>query len=134
METSVTRPMRRRGMLRCALPLAVLLLIAQPGTAPAAESTAENAGMGAASAICSLLYAPVKLVYATMGTVFGGLAWGLSGGDSDVLNAVLLPAVRGDYVVTPAHLRGDEALEFVGRRPGYGSEPAVVAEEVDESW
>ncbi len=133
METSTTRRMHRCGMLRCALPLAALILIAQPDMA-AAESTRENAGMGAASAVCSLLYAPTKLVYAALGTVFGGLAWGLSGGDSDVLDAVLLPAVRGDYVVTPAHLRGEETLEFVGRRPGYEGETAVVAEEVGESW
>jgi hypothetical protein len=111
----------------------VLILFAQPGTA-AAASTAETAGIGAASALCSLLYAPAKLTYAVLGTVLGGLAWGLSGGDSDVLNAVLMPAVRGDYVVTPAHLQGDEALEFIGRRPGYGDDAPIVAEEVEESW
>jgi hypothetical protein len=121
-------------MLRFALPLAALILMSQPAPAAAAESTAENAGLGAASAICSLLYAPGKLVYATLGTVLGGLAWGLSGGDSDVLEAVLLPAVRGDYVVTPSHLRGVEPLEFVGRRPGYEADAAVVAEEADSGW
>ena len=27
------------------------------------------------------------------------------------------PAVRGDYVVTPSNLRGDEELEFIGKDP-----------------
>ena len=33
--------------------------------------------------------------------------------------AVITPAVRGDYVVTPAHLRGERELEFIGRDPDY---------------
>ena len=32
--------------------------------------------------------------------------------------AVMTPAVRGDYVVTPAHLRMEEPIEFFGRDPG----------------
>jgi len=27
--------------------------------------------------------------------------------------------VRGDYVVTPSHLRGERELEFLGRDPNY---------------
>jgi len=126
--------MGRRLPLRRALLVAALVLALQPGPA-AAESTASSAGLGAASALCSLVYAPVKLVYATMGMVFGGLAWGLSGGDSDVLKAVLLPAVRGDYVVTPSHLRGQTPLEFFGRQPGYEQQDSTVySEDVDESF
>jgi len=126
---------RTQRALRRGLAVAALAVALQPASAVAATSTAENAGMGAASALCSLVYGPAKLVYATLGTVFGGLAWGLSGGDADVLNAVLLPAVRGDYVVTPSHLKGEEPLEFVGRRPGYEhQDAAIVAEEVDESY
>ena len=33
--------------------------------------------------------------------------------------AVVMPAVRGDYVVTPAILSGERPLEFYGRAPGY---------------
>ena len=98
--------------------LALVLLIAvafAPGVSRAGDDTASEAGLGVGSALCSLVYGPVKLVYATLGLLFGGLAWGLSGGDQDVLDAVITPAVRGDYVVTPSHLRGDRSLEFFGR-------------------
>jgi hypothetical protein len=109
--------MRSAGaLLACAL---VISLQAAP--AAAQESTGEEAGYGVASGLCSLLYAPVKVVYALGGFLIGGLAFGLSAGDGDVWNAVVTPAVRGDYVVTPSHLRGEEPLEFIGRNP----EPAA---------
>ena len=49
-----------------------------------------------------------------------------SGGDSDVMRAVVTPAIRGDYVVTPAHLRGEQQLQFVGRDPGYRQDEVVL--------
>jgi hypothetical protein len=105
--------MRSAGaLLACAL---VISLQAAP--AAAQESTGEAAGYGVGSGLCSLLYAPVKVVYAVGGLLIGGLAFGLSAGDRDVWNAVVTPAVRGDYVVTPAHLRGEDSLEFIGRSP-----------------
>ena len=98
------------------------VLVSAPGLARAAEeqSTAANAGLGAASALTTLLYGPIKCVYALGGLIVGGLAWPLSGGDSDVMWKIMNPAVRGDYVVTPAHLTGEKPLEFLGRDPGYG--------------
>jgi hypothetical protein len=98
----------------------VLVVVSSPGLARAQQSTGENAGLGAASALSSLLYGPIKCVYALGGLVVGGLAWPLSGGDSDVMWKILTPAVRGDYVVTPAHLTGEKPLEFFGRDPAYG--------------
>ena len=81
---------------------------------------------GLASALCSLVYAPVKIVYALGGLIIGGFAWVFSAGDSEVASAVVTPAVRGDYVVTPANRRGDEPLEFIGRSPppAYAPPPA----------
>jgi hypothetical protein len=101
--------------------LAVAALMASTVAAgpAAADEMTNEAGMGALSALSTLVYAPVKLVYATCGLVFGGIAWGLSGGDSDVMMAVVTPAVRGDYVITPAHLRMEQPVEFFGRDPAY---------------
>ena len=125
----------RGNRFRSALALAALVVALQPGPALAVESTTSEAGIGAAAALCSLLYGPVKVVYAALGLVFGGMAWGLSAGDSDVMEAVIMPAVRGDYVVTPAILRGEKPLEFIGHRPGYGRDAAVVEEEeVEERY
>lgn len=102
----------------------------------AADDLGTEAGMGALAGISTLFYAPVKLVYATAGLLFGGIAWGLSGGDSDVMMAVMTPAVRGDYVITPAQLRMEDQIEFFGKDPAYrDSENQQLAAEAatDES-
>ncbi len=83
------------------------------------ESVAGSAAVGAAAGICSLIYAPLKITYAVLGLVVGGIAWGLSAGDNNVFFAVITPSVRGDYVVTPDHLRGDRKLAVLGRQPAY---------------
>ena len=57
---------------------------------------------------------------------FGGFAYGLSGGDGDVMRAVVRPAIRGDYVVTPGHLRGERQLEFFGRESAYRQDEVVL--------
>jgi hypothetical protein len=119
---------RRVGML------VVLTIVFQASPVLAANDTAREAGAGVGAAFGTLLYAPVKLVYATLGLVLGGIAWGLSGGDAEVKNAVIMPAVRGDYVITPAIIQGEEKLEFVGRRPGYGRSDEIVAEEIEEGF
>jgi hypothetical protein len=69
------------------------------------------------------------MAYSLLGVVFGGFAWALSGGDTEVMTAVISPAVRGDYVITPSHLRGEQPVEFIGRRPD-SDEETVVFEEV----
>ncbi len=109
--------------------LAVALL-----ASPAAASEAAEAGIGAGAAFSTLLYSPIKVVYSVLGTVFGGIAWGLSGGDRDVMDAVITPAVLGDYVVTPSHLRGERPLEFFGRRAEYREPPSAVVEEPYASY
>ena len=114
--------MKHRNGLRAIVLATVLLIAVDPGVARAEEESAgAEAGLGAAAALCTLVYGPVKVVYAALGLIFGGMAWGLSGGDQAVMDAVVTPAVRGDYVVTPSHLRGEGELEFIGRQPGYGA-------------
>ena len=122
-----------RSRLRSVVILVVAMVVLQAGPAWSG-GTAANAGVGAAAALSSLVYGPVKLVYATLGGLVGGIAWGLSGGDSDVKNAVIMPAVLGDYVITPSIIRGEEQLEFVGRRPGYGREAVVTSEVIEEGF
>ncbi len=117
----------RSRRLRVALLTALLAITLQAGPAWA-DSQAAEAGIGTAAALTSLIYGPVKVTYATLGLVIGGIAWGLSGGDSDVMNAIITPAVRGDYVVTPDMLRGRDDLEFIGRDPAYRPQADVVAD------
>ncbi len=111
-------------------------LAAAPGAAFAeagAKGTAKAAGLGFASGICSLVYAPLKIVYATGGLIVGGMAWAFSGGDSEVAKVVFTPSLRGDYVVTPDHLTGDSDFEFFGREPVPGQERTEVAAS-DDGW
>ena len=123
------------------LALALVVVATSPGIARAEDSsqtpTYESGGLGAAAALCSLLYGPAKVTMAISGLIVGGLAYPLSGGDSDITMKVINRSVRGDYVVTPSNLRGDQPLEFFGRTPedtvygqapeesGYQSPPAV---------
>jgi hypothetical protein len=107
---------------RSALFAALILAVAAAPTAALAEQDSglsNEAGIGALSALSTLLYGPVKLTYATLGLMIGGAAWGLSGGDPQVLDSVVTAAVRGDYVVTPEHIRMERGLEFYGRAPRY---------------
>ena len=104
---------------RLALLALIVFVSVSPGVARAQDSepTYESGGLGAAAALCSLVYAPIKLTTAVLGLVIGGFAYPLSGGDTDVMMSVINTSVRGDYVVTPSHLRGERPLEFFGRAP-----------------
>jgi hypothetical protein len=101
--------------------VAALALVAALVAAPAQAQSNSNqeAGIGALSAVASLVYGPVKLLYASGGLLIGGLAWGLSGGDAQVARAVITPAVQGDYLITADMIRGRQRPEFYGRDPRY---------------
>ena len=93
--------------------------VSQPSQpAPAAQPTpTEEMGLGLGAAIASLFYIPAKLTYASLGLITGGLGFVLTGGRADVANNIIYPAAKGDWVVTPNHLKGTEPLYFVGAPP-----------------
>ena len=106
----------------------VLAVVLAPSSALAKEQgLSSEAGVGAASALTSLIYGPVKIVYATRGVVIGGIAWGLAGGDGEEMSAVVTPAGRGDYVVTPAHLKGRKEGRLEDPAPSAGLRAAAVS-------
>ena len=104
---------RSRGVRSAlsAVALAGLLALA-PASAGAAD--AKNFGVGAACALSNIVYGPVKLIYALLGGVTAGLGYALTAGDIDVTRTILDTSVNGDYVVEPAHLRGEKSLQFIG--------------------
>jgi hypothetical protein len=112
------------------------LLVGLLGCATAAHAQPASADsdlkLGLGSAVSSLLYAPAKALYASAGVLFGGIAWGLSGGDREVADAVMNPAVRGDYVVTPAHLRGERKLAFMGAADDGQVDPSATGSAGEE--
>jgi len=80
-----------------------------------AASVSRESGLGAAAAISSLVYGPVKVIYALGGLVIGSFAWIFTAGDAEVAEMVFTRSLRGTYVITPGILVGDERLEFIGR-------------------
>jgi len=78
------------------------------------ESTANALGLGLGSIVTSFFYAPVKVAYAALGGVTGGMGWALTGGDNEVATRVFRPSMRGTYVLTPDHLTGNSPIHFVG--------------------
>jgi hypothetical protein len=83
----------------------------------AQEPVAEELGYGFGAALASVFYIPAKVTYAGLGLLTGGLGFVLTGGRADVANNIIYPAVRGNYVVTPNHLKGVEPIYFVGAPP-----------------
>ncbi len=106
-------------------------LVAAPSMALARSKASEigrESGLGAAAALSSLVYGPVKLVYAVGGLIVGGFAWAFTAGDSEVAETVFTRSLRGSYVITPEILTGEERLEFIGRDLGEAEPPpAAVA-------
>jgi hypothetical protein len=87
-------------------------LLVMPGAASAGYVA--EAGMGTASALSTFVYAPIKLSYAILGGVFGGLGYLLSAGSVDVAKKIWVPSLGGSYVITPEMLRGGEPIRFFG--------------------
>ena len=96
-----------------------LMVISQLAMTPSvrAESTASQAGTGIGAFFATLLYTPAKMVYAILGGLAGGAAYGLSGGDEVAACRIWTPSIRGTYVLTPGHLRGEEPIRFAGLPP-----------------
>ncbi len=104
------RSLRTRGVVS-AVVLAGVLTVA-PATAQAAD--AEHIGVGAACALSNVFYGPAKLIVAVVGSITSGFAYAVTAGDIDVARTILDSSVMGDYLVEPAHIRGEKPLEFIG--------------------
>jgi len=104
-----------RGLLVGALAVALLGTPSVGFASGRAADTSREGGLGAAAAISSLVYGPVKLVYALGGIVIGSFAWVFTAGDTEVAAMVFTRSLRGTYVITPGILVGEERLEFIGR-------------------
>ena len=118
----------------CSLTLVLALAVAS--AAHAEEKQERNLGahfgLGVGAAVCSLVYGPLKVIYATLGTVTSGFAWLFTGGRTDIAREIITASVRGDYVVTPENLTFNEPLVFTGRQ-GPLDEPKE-ADETSDQW
>jgi hypothetical protein len=102
-------------------------LYAQTADTQSTEPVGQEAGYGVGAALASVFYIPAKVTYAGLGLLTGGLGYVLSGGRADVANNIIYPAVRGNYVVTPNHLKGTDPIYFVGPAPDVPQPETIAA-------
>jgi hypothetical protein len=110
-------------LLACML-VSVLLLApvgSRAGDQPEQQSPTKEVGTelgwGVGSVLANVFYMPTKVVYAGLGLLTGGLGYLLTAGRGDVANEIIYPAVKGTYVVTPSHLKGEQPVVFIGSSP-----------------
>jgi hypothetical protein len=115
-----------RRFLSLALVLALTVATSVHAEEKQERNLAAHFGLGVGAAVCSLVYGPVKVVYATLGSITSGFAWLFTGGRTDVAREIITASVRGDYVVTPENLTFNEPLEFTGHQ-GALDEPQADA-------
>ncbi len=101
-----------------------------PGeTAAAGESdTWSTVGWGVLTGLANVVYVPAKLAYAGIGGLTGGLALGLTGGDTKTAEAIWDPSLFGTYFLTPSMIQGEESFSFAGAplaAPHEGDDPAA---------
>ena len=89
----------------------------QPAAEQADAPKTEEIGYAIGSVAASIVYTPLKLGYAGLGLLAGGLSYVLTGGRKDVADSIIYPATGGDYVIRPDHLKGKEPWVFVGPPP-----------------
>jgi len=103
------------------LAVAIAAILCLSPAAWAAEKDGSNAaadaGIGAASFLCSIPYGAAKVVVALLGGITGAFTYVLSGFDKKAADSVWYTTMEGDYIVTPDHLRGKKDLRFTGVPP-----------------
>ena len=80
----------------------------------ASESSPQGVGLQAASWLATAPYGSVKVAYALVGGIVGGLTWVFTGGNTESAKAVWIPSMTGQYIVQPENLTGDKPLRFMG--------------------
>ena len=99
------------------------------------EPTGSQFGLGAASFFLTLPYGFAKVVYAGFGGIVGGLAYALTAGNDKTAKTIWYTSLRGTYVITPEHLKGDRPVQFFGVPPdaaALSQEPASDSSPLSE--
>lgn len=81
------------------------------------KEVGSDLGWGVGTVLANVFYMPTKVVYAGLGLVTGGIGYLLTAGRGDVANEIIYPAVKGTYVLTTDHLKGEQPVVFIGPGP-----------------
>jgi hypothetical protein len=93
-----------------------ILLTAPAAFADDTDRARNDAGLGMATVLANVFYMPVKIGYAAVGGVTGGLGYLLTGGNREVAEKVWVPALGGDYVLSRDMVAGEDEIDFSGER------------------
>lgn len=85
-------------------------------------STPVGVGLQAASLLATIPYGAAKLGLALAGGIAGGVGYALSGGDLESAKEIWAQCMEGTYVITPAHLQGEEPVHFIAPAPEAGTQ------------
>lgn len=100
---------------------------------PSSEGTeggdTSSAGMQAAAGVSTLLYFPLKAVFAICGGIVGGLAYAFSGGNEQAAKTIWNTTLYGTYIITPDHLQGNRPIRFLGVVDSDDAPPPATAPE-----
>jgi hypothetical protein len=104
------------------------LTMIPPGSTLAKDQTSgtessEDTGMQVASWLLTVPYCAGKSAFAIAGSVVGSLGYAFSGGNSETAQTIWTKTVYGTYILRPAHLRGEEPIQFLGKAEESQSEP-----------
>jgi hypothetical protein len=119
--------MKRGRFLAGALALTLGLIVARPARA----AYGDDAGWGALAVLGNVVYMPVKITYAALGGLTGGLAFAFTGGDLETAERIWVASLGGTYVLTPPMLRGEAPIAFAGM-PDDGQDRQEEVETVYE--
>ncbi len=100
---------------RIASALVVSALVLGSASSAVADEPKNELKTGAGCVLANVVYMPAKVLYAAGGGLVAGAAYLFSAGDKEVAKPILDAAVGGDYIVEPAHLRGERQLVFFGQ-------------------
>jgi len=103
--------------LLCVGGIALAVALAAPIARAEDRGVAAEAGLGVGSAVINMVYGPVKVIYAALGTITAGVAYVCTGLDGDLASKILYRSVRGDYAITPEILTGEKVWVFTGQDP-----------------
>lgn len=87
---------------------------APPSSASTEGGTPSDAGMLAMAGLSTLLYFPLKAVFAICGGFVGGLTYVFTGGNEQAAKSVWNTSLYGTYIITPEHIQGNRPIRFLG--------------------
>src|SRR5262249_58748867 len=71
-------------------------------------------GWGVLTGLAKVVCVAAKVAYAGLGAVTGGMALGLTGGDTKTAESIWEPSLFGNYFLTPSMVQGQEPFSFAG--------------------